>query len=220
MWQLYVSVARIPHFCASTQSAESNTAASLAWKYTSIELFFFRSIHTIDPMALSLPHISRLFTAKILQRVSYVSILAVLLFSLIYLYITNVFLAMPYGPNRISGKILSNPLDAQGHIILAEYYKDSANDAKKAREVAIAQELSNNSPTILGSSTDIPSIIQTWKMEPEQYEEKLEYWQHIIETHPEYRDAYVQAAFYASKLKLTTLAETLLLKAKELDPLH
>lgn len=171
-------------------------------------------------MAPRLPHISRFFTAKILQRASYVSILAVLLFSLIYLYSTNVLLAMPYGPNKISGKILSNPLDAQGHMILAEYYKDSANDAKKARELAIIQELSTNSPTILGSTTDIPSTIQMWKKEPEQLEKKLEYWKHVIETHPEYRDAYIQAAFYASKLKFTTLAETLLLKAKELDPLH
>lgn len=171
-------------------------------------------------MALRLPHISRFFTAKMLQRASHVSILAVFLFSLIYLYSTNILLAMPYGPNKISVKILSNPLDAHGHMILAEYYKDSAIDAKKARELAIVQELSTNSPTILGSSTDIPSTIQTWLKEPELYEKKLQYWKYIIETHPEYRDAYIQASYYASKLKLTTLAESLLQKAKELDPLH
>lgn len=127
---------------------------------------------------------------------------------------------MPYGTNKISRSILSNPFDPQGHMLLAEYYKDTANDTKKARELAILQEFTANTPTILGSSTDMTSAIQRWKNEPEQFEEKFEYWKAIIVSHPDYRDAYLIAAFYASKLQLTALAASFLEKAKTLDPLR
>lgn len=173
-------------------------------------------------MAHRLPHISRLFTATTLQRVSSVSIRAVLLFSLMYLYSTNILLALPYSntASDVSRHILSSPFDAKGHMVLAEYYKDSANDAKKSRELAIARELALDTASILGTSTDITTTIQGWENEPDQLEKKLEYWRRITLSHPDYRDAYLQASFYASKLKLSTRAETYLQQAKELDPLH
>lgn len=98
-------------------------------------------------------------------------------------------------------QIFTHPFSAVPHDALAQVLVGSG--AK--REHAIVAELS----PVLGTSS---------KEEAQREEEALVYWQNMLTSHPDYRDAYIQLASLSWREGNITQAHAYLLKAQLLDP--
>ena len=140
------------------------------------------------------PHISRIFSAG----------LWLLLLTLVSV---NVFLWLTK-PLAYSGKIIevfNHPFAALVHEDLARALWNSGARTLAGHELAIVTELN----PVLGAST-------TAKTEREKAE--TIYWQNILTSHPDYRDAYIQLASLSYQEGNLAQAHAYLLKSRILDP--
>ena len=142
-------------------------------------------------LRLKLPHISRIFSASLW-----------LLLCTLMGY--NIFVLSHIKPLAYSDKVFQifiHPFSALPHENLAQTLEGSSAD----QERAIVAELS----PVLGAETT----------EREQQETRnMQYWEQIANSHPDYRDSYLQLAQlnYQNGNLLQTQAD--LLKAQALDP--
>lgn len=90
------------------------------------------------------------------------------------------------------------------------------NEAFHAIHLFIMKRTSPNTDTknILGTTdTKSDSNMQTTEIR-----QQFDYWKSIIRDHPDYRDAYVQAAMHAYQLGLFAESRAYIEKAKTIDP--
>ncbi len=168
-----------------------------------------------------LPHISRLFTAPILLSAYFWSVRIFLWIALLALGIINItthtrFTAPP--PPTVLG-ILTQPLSPHTHEQLADdYWRAGLQDFAKS-EASLAVTLKGKSAdTILGVHTRNDDQQTIWKTKPEFYRQTLAFWDRVISTKPDYRDAYIQAAEAALQLENLDVAKARLNAAQILDP--
>lgn len=147
---------------------------------------------------LRFPHVSRKFSAKLFSY----SQNSLLWACLTVLFAINVFARINLTPSYW-GKLeatLLQPFSAASHQRLAqEFWMQGLRDAAQKEAV-------------LGASTE--------KLEElsENLEQKYNYWQSVVLTHPDYRDAYIILASLAYQLGKIEEAKKYLNQAIMLDP--
>ncbi len=154
-------------------------------------------------MKLNFPHISRIFSAKAFSRVGtlvlWILLLALISFN-IFLWSTN---PLAYSNNLID--VFTHPFSAPVHENLAQTLQRGGKQTLASREFALVAELS----PVLGAETTAKA---------QRREAETVYWQKILISHPDYRDAYVQLAALAYGEGNLTQSHAYLLKAQFLDP--
>lgn len=154
-------------------------------------------------MSLHLPHISRIFSARTFSVVGNLC-LWVFLAAVISLNVLQwKTKPMAYWGNL--SVVFTHPFSAPAHENLATALWNSGARALAKREFAIVEELS----PVLGASTTV-SV--------KREEAELTYWQDMIGSHPDYRDAYIQLAALLYRRGDITQSNTYLVQAQALDP--
>ncbi len=122
------------------------------------------------------------------------------------------------GESQISYAI-QNAFASSHHLTLAEHFKNIHDGANTDREIALAKDLlSLQKGSVLGVSSTLQETLNAWQQEPIALRQSLEYWMNVIEKHPDFRDAYIQASYIESRLGNTKKSLELLELAKRLDP--
>jgi tetratricopeptide (TPR) repeat protein len=152
--------------------------------------------------SLHFPHISRIFSAKVLSWAGNL-VLWVLFLALVSV---NVFLwAKPLAYSDRIFQIFTHPFSATTHEDLAQALRYSGERTLADQELALVAELS----PVLGADTTAKA---------QRREADKMYWQHILATHPDYRDAYIQLAALSYQDGNLTQANAYLVQAQTLDP--
>jgi tetratricopeptide (TPR) repeat protein len=154
-------------------------------------------------MRLKFPHIPRIFTARILSWVGnlclWILLLALISFN-IFIWSTN---SLAYSNNLID--IFTHPFSALVHENLAQTLQRSGWQTLADRELALVAELS---PVLSAETT----------AKEQRREAETIYWQKILISHPDYRDAYIQLAAIAYQEGNLTQTHAYLTQAQNLDP--
>ena len=167
-----------------------------------------------------LPHISRLFTATAMQTAFFWTVRTFLWIALLAIGIINISEHNRLiAPHPTVQDILTQPLSYRAHERLADdYWRAGLQDFAES-EAALAVSLKGKSAeTILGAQTRNEDQQTKWKTKPELFRQSLEFWDQVITTKPDYRDAYIQAAEAALKLENVVIAKARLKAALLLDP--
>ncbi|MCX6791590.1 MAG: hypothetical protein NT149_00960 [Candidatus Gottesmanbacteria bacterium] len=154
-------------------------------------------------MRLHFPHISRIFSARTFSWLGNLC-LWVLLLALVSL---NVFLWLTK-PLAYSDKLIdifTHPFYAPTHENLAQTLRNAGARTLADRELAIVAELS----PVLGADTTAKA---------QRREAEMIYWQNIVSSRPDYRDAYIQLAALSYEQGNLTQAHAYLTQAQILDP--
>jgi tetratricopeptide (TPR) repeat protein len=154
-------------------------------------------------MKLHLPHISRIFSAQLFSRVGNLC-LWILLGALVGF---NIFLWMtkPLAYSDKVFQVFTHPFAAAAHKALAQTLWDSGVRPLADQEFALAAEMS----PVLGASITAQAARE---------EAETVYWQNIVTTHSDYRDAYIQLAALLYRQGNLMQAHAYLTQALALDP--
>ncbi len=111
-------------------------------------------------------------------------------------------------------------MSLSAHYALASKFKSLNDEEKQAYEIQLIQDLIEKKTysNVLGESIEISKKMNSWNDEPKELEKKLIFWRTIISTHPDYRDAYLQAAYHAKQIHNESDYVALTNQAKKLDP--
>lgn len=144
---------------------------------------------------LQFPHISRIFSALCLWS---------LLFTLISFNI-SIGVSKPLAHSDKIFQIFTRPFSAREHEALARTLWNSGARTLAGQELALGAELS----PVLGAST---------KAETQREEEAIIFWQNVLTSHPDYRDAYIQLAALTYGQGNIAQSRAYLVRAQTLDP--
>lgn len=162
-------------------------------------------------MKLHFPHISRIFTARIFSLAGilcmWVVLLALVSFN-IFVWITR---PLAYSDRLID--VFTHPFAWNAHVALADAFWQNGFKKKAMEELQLTIELSPKEE--IQSNTQ---VLGAWQNEPNRQKQSEDYWQQILASHPDYRDAYVQLAALAYGEGNLTQSHAYLLKAQTLDP--
>lgn len=116
--------------------------------------------------------------------------------------------------------IIHSPMSLSAHYALASKLRSLNDQERQAHEIQLIQDLigKKSSSNVLGETIEISKKMNSWNDEPKELEERLIFWRTIISTHPDYRDAYLQAAYIARQLHNESVSSSLTEQAKKLDP--
>jgi len=148
------------------------------------------------------PHISRIFSASL-----WLVLLALISFN-VSLLITK---PLAYSDKLID--VFNHPLSWNTHATLAEALWQNGSKNQAIEEQRLAIELS--------PKEEFPGntqVLGAWQNEPNRQKQQEDYWQTILASHPDYRDAYVQLAALSYREGNLLQAHAYLLKAQILDP--
>jgi tetratricopeptide (TPR) repeat protein len=162
-------------------------------------------------MKLNFPHISRIFSAKTVSWVGNLC-LWILLLALISL---NVFLWLNK-PLAYSDKIIdvfTHPFAWSAHVALADTFWQNGFHTQAMEEQQVAVDLSPKEEMLTNTQ-----VLGAWQNEPNRQKQSEDYWQQVLTSHPDYRDAYIQLAALLYRKGNLTQAHAYLLKAQNLDP--
>lgn len=126
------------------------------------------------------------------------------------------------GFQRAKSKLLRNPADFQAQITLAEKLlaNNQLEEAEKVLLLAQSQ-ISQANEQVLGKQTN-PGLEELWQKkiyaDPQEISKMISAWEKIIEEKPNYRDGYLQLAYFHYLLYENEKAQDYLGKAVELDP--
>lgn len=163
------------------------------------------------------PHNSRIFSAHILMAGTN---LALWVF-LVSMFSFNIFALshwhLSYSDNLF--EVFTHPLSWSAHMTLAQtFWQNKATDGAK-RELGVAQELfPSKNDSVLGVSTTPLNLLATWTEEPKKKEQEVQFWQHVVGVHPDYRDGYIQLASLSYANGSLADAQDYIAKAQALDP--
>lgn len=155
------------------------------------------------PMKLHLPHISRIFSARLFSRVGNLC-LWLLLGALVSF---NIFLWMtkPLAYSDKVFQVFTHPFAAAAHEALAQSLWNSGARTLADQEFALAAEIS----PVLGVSITAQAARE---------EAETVYWQKTVTAHSDYRDAYIQLAAISYRQGNLMQAHSYLTQALALDP--
>lgn len=205
---------RIPHTGHTSQFYDLLTLkASCVFSKVSIQ-WNNRMIQTLSP------HISRFISAFHSRRSIYFFRVLIIFSCISILAWGNV----SQQAQKISlaplNTVLFHPFSADSHVVLAEWYKNHADNTRADNEIRLVKFLlpPHQQSSVLGVTDETSQVINTWETKPQKYHSSLSYWESVIHEHPDYRDAYLQASYFAALLNETTKALQYEKIAKELDP--
>lgn len=110
--------------------------------------------------------------------------------------------------------VFTHPLSWENHVTLAKTLRQQGAKVQAEQELMIAQE----GAQVLGAQTSLSDLLTTWKNEPARQKQHEDYWQKILLTHPDYRDAYIQLAYLFYQTNDLSQARANIQKASDLDP--
>jgi hypothetical protein len=110
--------------------------------------------------------------------------------------------------------LLSSPFSVTKHMQLGKELYGMGNTKEAERELAIADQFSS----VLGAQSPPATLQKTWDAEAHRLTTLYSYWLHVVETKPDYRDAYVTLASLAQALNKPTEAQGFFHQAQMLDP--
>ena len=130
-------------------------------------------------------------------------------FSLLFLLlILNLF----NSPPSWKKEILQKPKNPQTHLQLGKIYLENNDLSNAKKEALLALNLGGK------EAENLLKEIEKKEKEREEIQKEIKKWQKILETHPNYRDAYLQIALLNWKIFRKKEALEALNKALELDP--
>lgn len=147
------------------------------------------------------PHNPLFYTASLFHWFTSKLFSLMLFVFLISLYVINL---------NAPKKAVFVPLNTSQHIFLARSYWEQGNETRAKQELSFVQ------PNVLGAETN--GVLTSWKAEKEKLQRDQAYWNSIVVSYPQYRDAYMRLAILANKLGDTDTAKAYMLEAKKLDP--
>lgn len=167
-----------------------------------------------------LPQISRFFSAKKVQVKLYSATTVAVCFSVLGLFAMNATQSNQKDIAKESLLIFHSPMSVFAHYALASKFKSLNDEEKQAYEIQLIQDLLGKKPSsnVLGESIEITKKMKSWNEEPKELEKKLIFWKKIISNHPDYRDAYLQAAYLSKLLHHESESVEFTELAKKLDP--
>ncbi|MFC1647135.1 tetratricopeptide repeat protein [Patescibacteria group bacterium] len=181
-------------------------------------------MHKLKKGNLLFPYFLSFFNTRKLRAAVYIFIFIILILTL-FINVNNY-------PNISYDflEVLKKPQDPITHLHLADKYWNIGKSNSALVEINISQRLLDKKPNLVNPSSSVTNIlgassspVETWKKwheEPIKLQEDYNYWQEIVDKHPDYRDAYVKTAYYAFLLGKKDKALLLLNKAKTIDPNH
>lgn len=172
-------------------------------------------------MRLYLPHISRIFSAKTRSWIGNVC-LWVLLLALISLNV-SLWITKPLAYSDKLIDVFNHPLSWDTHVTLARALWQNGPKNLGLRELILAAELfptegAVTNTQVLGAVASPKDMLLAWQNEPTRQKQYEDYWQNILTSHPDYRDAYIQLAALSYREGNLTQAHAYLVKAQILDP--
>ena len=123
---------------------------------------------------------------------------------------------------QIKNSLQKNPDDFQAQMDLAEIFlaHHQFEEAEKILLLAQSQKIASN-PQVLGEQTE-PKLEELWQKkisaDPQEIKKLINAWEKIVEEKPNYRDAYLQLAYFHHLLFQKEEALQNLQKAVDLDP--
>lgn len=166
------------------------------------------------------PHIPRKISASLLwytEKIGLWSILAVFILTNLY---AKVNLTPAYWDKLIT--TMQFPFRLAAHLDLAQSFWKNGYSAEAKDELVYAESLKSVVPAdsrVLGTSTLDPEILlDNWKNLTQNLTTQYNYWQNVVATKPDYRDAYLTLASLAYQLSRINEAKNYTVKALELDP--
>jgi len=167
------------------------------------------------------PHFPRIFSAGVVSVTGRI-ILWGLLVSLV---LFNVWAKLSLADNSSESVLaaINNPQSIPFHMTLARRFWETGNLPAAQRELSLAQELvqslsTQRSRMVLGVTSEPVDQLRQWELELGKLKEEYQFWQNIVEEHPDFRDAYI--ALSAISYQLSHMGEAKLYgkKALSLDP--
>lgn len=146
-------------------------------------------------MRLQFPHIPRIFSAIILWTLL-AGAVSFNVYSLLH---------RPLAYTNELAAVFSRPFSGPAHQELAQALWNSGRREAAKREFAVAAEFNS----VLGVDTTAQAERET---------AKVNYWQEIAATHPDYRDAYIQLAHISYAQGNLTQTKAYLSQAAAIDP--
>jgi len=163
------------------------------------------------------PHISRLFSARIVSTSSKF----MLWIFLMLIFAINVFAKINYAPlywNQIAIAI-KTPLSTESHTTLAKTYWTNGLYSSARSELAYIQTLKQRDagPTnVLGASS--PGELSLWETQTEGIQKNYNVWKRIVSQKTDYRDGYIVLSALAYRQQKRKEAYDYAQQAFRLDP--
>lgn len=113
-------------------------------------------------------------------------------------------------------KFFSSPFSVSRHIDLASIlWQQGKKPEARALMISAAK---GNTVNVLGSTTSPLVTLTQWEHEIDRLRGRYAFWQTVVATKPDYRDAYITLATLAYQLDSLQEAKNWLTKALALDP--
>jgi tetratricopeptide (TPR) repeat protein len=160
------------------------------------------------------PHISRIFSAPIVQRGTKILFWMVCIAFFIVGIITSQYIPQSYDEYRKA--LLERPFSIDSYIRLGRALYTQGNGVAAVKQITVAQ--STIAANVLGAQSELQNVLSEWDYASGAKERSYAYWKQIISTYPEYRDGYIQLAQASYDLKRYEEAKTYLVQAQTLDP--
>jgi tetratricopeptide (TPR) repeat protein len=148
------------------------------------------------------PHISRIFSSKVIFSLACVVFLGV---NIVFSY----YLPQSYDAYRKA--ILDRPFSIDSYVRFGQALYAQGNNVAAAKQITVATN-------VLGAQTEFQNVLSQWEHASSAKSRAYDYWKHIIATYPQYRDGYVQLAQVSYDLARLDEAKTYLYQAQTLDP--
>ena len=172
-------------------------------------------------MKLHFPHISRLFSAKLLFSIGNSGLWLILLSLISFNAFLRFTKPLAYSDNLIA--VFHHPLSWDSHVALARALWTHDQKDQGIQELQLAEEFfppedTSNNKQVLGAQTPPIDLLSSWQNEPMRDQKQETYWQTILKNHPDYRDAYIQLAALTYREGNLIQTHANLVKAQILDP--
>ena len=119
--------------------------------------------------------------------------------------------------------VMLSPNDISNHLLLVQEYLGQGNMDSVERELTLADSLNTkhlklNTNKVLGETLSPLKILEEIKAEPQKIKNEISFWEKVVASKPDYRDAYLQLSILHYQIYETQKAKAYLEKAREIDP--
>jgi len=122
-------------------------------------------------------------------------------------------------------KLVKNPYDLKAHLELAKIFLETNQFEKAEKELLTAQSIHHlknqtvEQSNVLGSTNTLERLWQhKHYSDPKDIKKIISQWEETLEKYPDYRDGYLQLAYFYYKLGEDKKAKENLKKSLDLDP--
>jgi len=160
------------------------------------------------------PHISRIFSAKIYEQGAKIAFWTVCTIFFVINILSLKQLPQSYDIYRKA--ILNAPFSVDSYIRFGQALFHQGNSSSAKKQIAVAQ--STLPPSVLGTQTELQTVLSEWDYISGTKERTYGYWKQVTSTYPLYRDGFVQLAQASYDLRRFEETKEYLGLAESLDP--